>query len=115
MAAMIRIALTLLTATALGSPAAAQSGRNLAGRDLGTVLAEINHGFVCPEFQPDDAVRRADMLAFSRALASVGPTRITYRQAAYIHAKMLDTHNCGGTSGTVASAVAAEAATGVAN
>ena len=64
------------------------------GRDLGSVIAEIDQGFVCPQFRPDDAARRADMLAFSRAIASVGPTRISYRQAAYIHARMLERHNC---------------------
>ena len=45
------------------------------GRDLGSVIAEFDQGFVCPQFRPDDAARRADMLAFSRAIASVGPTR----------------------------------------
>lgn len=74
---------------ALALPAQAQ-GR----RDLGSVIAELDQGFVCPQFRPDDAARRADMLAFSRAIASVGPTRISYRQAAYIHARMLQRHNC---------------------
>lgn len=62
--------------------------------DLPSVLAEIDQRFTCPEFLPDDAARRADMLAFSRAIASVGPKRLTYRQAAYIHARMLERHHC---------------------
>ncbi len=76
-------------ALAFISPAHAQTGRALA-----SVISEIDQGFVCPQFRPDDAARRADMIAFSRAIASVGPTRISYRQAAYIHAKMLERHNC---------------------
>jgi len=75
-----------------------------AARDLGSVLTEINQGFVCPEFLPDDAARRAEIVSFSRALASVGPTRITYRKAAYIRAKMLERHNCGRGPTTVAAA-----------
>ena len=65
-----------------------------AAADLPVVLAEIDQRFTCPEFLPDDAARRADMLAFSRAIASVGPKRLTYRQTAYIHAKMLERHHC---------------------
>jgi hypothetical protein len=76
-------------ALTIASPLHAQTDR-----DLGSVIAEIDQGFVCPQFRPDDAARRADMLAFSRAIASVGPTRISYRQAAYIHARMLERHNC---------------------
>ena len=82
------IALAAL-ASATAQPAHAQ-----VGRDLASVIAEIDQGFVCPQFRPDDDARRADMIAFSRALATVGPTRIGYRQAAYIHARMLDRHNC---------------------
>lgn len=83
----------------LGAPAQAH-----AQRDLSSVLAEIDQGFVCPQFRPDEAARRADMLAFSRAIASVGPKKISYRQAAYIHARMLERHNCaGGSNATMAS------------
>lgn len=71
--------------------------------DLPTVLAEIDQRFTCPEFLPDDAARRADMLAFSRAIASVGPKRLTYRQAAYIHARMLERHHCTPAGGAMAS------------
>ena len=74
-----------------------------AQRDLGSVLAEIDRGFICPQFRPDDAARRADMLAFSRAIASVGPKKISYRQAAYIHATLLARHNCTGGNIAVAS------------
>jgi len=86
---------SLLSAAGAAAPAVAQSGR-----DLSAVLAEIDQGFVCPQFRPDDEARRADMVAFSRSLATVGPRRISYRQAAYIRAKMLERHNCG--SGTPA-------------
>lgn len=81
-----------------------------AQRDLGSVLAEIDQGFICPQFRPDDAARRADMLAFSRAIASIGPKKISYRQAAYIHTKMLERHNCSGGSATMASAEPSAAA-----
>ncbi len=84
---------------ALALPAHAQTGR-----DLASVIADIDQGFVCPQFRPDDAARRADMIAFSRAMASVGPTRISYRKAAYIHARMLERHNCTQRSVTVVSA-----------
>lgn len=67
-----------------------------AARDLASALADIDQGFICPEFLPDDGARQAEPMAFSRALASVGPTRITYRQAAYIRTKLLARHNCGG-------------------
>ena len=97
MATMLRlICIAGLLAVAL--PAHAQTGR-----DLGSVIAEVDKGFVCPQFRPDDAMRRADMLAFSRAIASDGPIRISYRQAAYIHARMLKRHNCSQRT-TVASA-----------
>ncbi|WP_340317153.1 hypothetical protein [Rhizorhabdus argentea] len=75
--------------------------------DLPSVLAEIDQRFTCPEFLPDDAARRADMLAFSRAIASVGPKRLTYRQAAYIHARMLERHHCTPAGGAMASAAPA--------
>jgi hypothetical protein len=99
MAAGSRFACLGLTALALAMPAQAETGR-----DLATVLAEIDQGFICPRFQPDDAARHAAMAAFSRALASVGPTRITYRQAAYIRAKLLQRHHCRPDSGAIASA-----------
>jgi hypothetical protein len=73
----------------IAPPAHAQIGRNLS-----SVIAEIDQGFICPQFRPDDDARRADMLAFSRAITSVRPIRISYRQAAYIHARMLERHNC---------------------
>jgi hypothetical protein len=78
----------------LGLVVSGMSTQAAAQRDLASVLAEISQGFVCPQFRPDDAARRADMLAFSRAIASVGPKKISYREAAYIHAKMLERHNC---------------------
>ena len=89
MAAAYRFICIATGALALALPAHAQTGR-----DLASVIAEIDQGFVCPQFRPDEAARRADMLAFSRAMASVGPTRISYRKAAYIHGKMLERHNC---------------------
>lgn len=79
----------IVGALMIASPVHAQTDR-----DLGSVIAEIDQGFVCPQFRADDTARRADMLAFSRAIASVGPARISYRQAAYIHARMLERHNC---------------------
>ena len=85
--------------TAMASPGAAAPPR-----DLASVLAMIDQGFVCPQFLPNDEARHAELVTFSRALASVGPTRVTYRQAAYIRAKMLQRHNCAGNSSTVASA-----------
>ena len=96
----------MLNGLLLAAPAYAQPRP-----DLATVLAEIDQGFVCPQFLPDDAARRAEMLAFSRALASIGPPRITYRQAAYIRTRMLERHNCGGSATTVASAESADGAT----
>ena len=88
MAAILRL-ICIAGALAIVSPTHAQTGRN-----LGAVISELDQGFVCPQFRPDDAARRAYMIAFSRAIASVGPTRISYRQAAYIHARMLERHNC---------------------
>ena len=99
MAAGLRVICVALIALGPALPARADPGR-----DLATVLAEIDQSFVCPQFQPDDDARHAEMVTFSRALASVGPTRITYRQAAYIRTKMLERHNCGAGGGAVASA-----------
>jgi hypothetical protein len=105
MAAVHRYLCIAIGSLGLALPAQAQTGR-----DLGSVITEIDQGFVCPQFRPDDAARRADMVAFSRAIASVGPTRISYRQAAYIHAKLLERHNCGQRS-TVAAAEPVEVPT----
>lgn len=91
------------TALLLGLALSGTPSQVAAQRDLGSVLAEIDQGFICPQFRPDDAARRADMLAFSRAIASVGPKKISYRQAAYIHAKLLARHNCTGGNIAVAS------------
>ncbi|RYD94878.1 MAG: hypothetical protein EOP61_20795 [Sphingomonadales bacterium] len=102
-----RITGLLLGGLLLSMPAQAP-----AQRALGPVLAEIDQGFVCPQFRPDDEARRADMLAFSRAIASVGPKKISYRQAAYIHARMLERHNCTGSATAVASVEPAETDTG---
>jgi hypothetical protein len=98
MTAALHITCLALIASGWALPAGAEPGR-----DLATVLAEIDQGFVCPQFLPDDDARRAEMVAFSRALASVGPTRITYPQAAHIRAKMLERHNCTTTPTAVAS------------
>ena len=78
-----------------------------AARNIASVLAELDRGFVCPQFLPNDEARRADMQTFSRAIASVGPKRLTYRQAAYIRAKMLDRHNCSSSNDVLASVAAA--------
>lgn len=102
MAAALRFTCLAFTAWAVALPAQAEPGR-----DLATVLAEVDQGFVCPQFLPDDAARHAELVSFSRALASVGPTRITYRQAAYIRAKLLERHNCTTATTAVASAQAA--------
>lgn len=98
----------LLGLAMLGVPTQAS-----AQRDLGSVLAEIDQSFICPQLRPDEAARRADMLAFSRAIASVGPKKISYRQAAYIHAKMLERHHCVGDNAAMASAEPSKAAGGV--
>ena len=101
MATGYRFICLALGALALGSSAQAEPPRA-----LGPVLAEIDQGFVCPQFQPDDAARHAELMAFSKALATVGPTRISYRQAVYIRARMLERHNCTG-GGALASATPA--------
>ena len=89
MATARRLICITFAALGLTLPAHAQTGR-----DLAAVLADVDQGFVCPQFRADDSARRADMIAFSRAMASVGSHRISYRRAAYIHAKMLERHNC---------------------
>lgn len=90
-----------LCAAVVALPAQAQSGRALA-----SALAEISQNFVCPEFQPDDAARRTELVSFSRALASVGPTRISYPQAALIRGKILQRHNCARPDTTLANSEA---------
>ncbi len=83
-----------LIGAALITMIAAMPGRAAETRGLGAVIAEIDQRFVCPEFLPDAEARRSELLIFSRALGSVGPRRITYRQASYIRAKLLKRHNC---------------------
>lgn len=92
--ALITAALTIVTVT---TPLDAARPRG-----LGTVIAEIDQRFICPEFLADAAARREELLAFSHALASVGPKRITYRQASYIRAKLLERHNCSAPSAMAA-------------
>ena len=89
---------------AFGLLALSASAHAQAGRNLGTVLAEIDQNFVCPQFQPDEAARHAELIAFSRALAGVGPTRVSYRQALYIRARMLERHNCAGGAAPISEA-----------
>lgn len=83
-----------LTGAVLIAMAATIPAQAAATRGLGAVIAEIDQRFVCPEFLPDGEARRSELLSFSRALGSVGPTRVTYRQASYIRAKLLARHNC---------------------
>jgi len=60
---------------------------------LTAVLGDIDRRFVCPEFLPDDAARQAELAAFGRSLSGL---KLSYAQASYIRAKMLDRHNCAG-------------------
>ncbi|WP_139114761.1 hypothetical protein [Rhizorhabdus dicambivorans] len=90
------MALVALLAFTLPAPAQAE-------RSLASTIAAIDQSFICPQFLRDDAARAAEQLAFSRALLSAGPRRISFREANYIRARLLERHGCG-TAGTAAPA-----------
>jgi hypothetical protein len=69
---------------------------------LASTVAALDRGFVCPEFLSDDAARAAEQRAFSRALLASGPRRISFREANYIRARLLERHGCGRQPGATA-------------
>ena len=79
-----------------------------AARDLRVVLNEINTGFVCPQFLPDEAARMASMQSFGAALATVGPRRVTAPEAQRIYRRMIELHNCAAAGNAVALPAAAQ-------
>lgn len=63
---------------------------------LAAVLGDIDRQFICPEYLPDDAARKTELETFGRSLSGL---KLSFAQASYIRAKMLDRHNCAGGPG----------------
>jgi hypothetical protein len=89
---MIKTRLPALILTLLGSTLPVELR---AQPSLASTVAALDRGFICPEFLADDAARAAEQRAFSRALLASGPRRISFREANYIRARLLERHGCG--------------------
>lgn len=105
MAARFRAGLALPLGLLLGG----QAIEAAAARDLRVVLNEINAGFVCPQFLPDDAARQLSAQGFGAAIASIGPRRLTAVEAQRIYRRMIELHNCSTASDPATPPVAVQA------